>query len=301
MPGLTAEQRRRPARAPARADRTSSRPKRRRAPAPGALRRALRRALLALPAAAVLGGGAWLAASGAGARLGDEARAAAIGLSADAGLRLAEVYVEGRGWTRREDVLDALGVAVGDPILGIDPHAAREALASIPWVRAAEVERRLPDTLWVRLVERRPMALWQVDGRMSLIDDEGRVVTDRELHRFRELPLVVGAGADRHAKDLLVLLSAHPEIAARTAAAVRVGERRWDLRLRNGVTVRLPQAGTEAAMARLAAAEAAEPFLHRDIVAVDLRRDDRLVVQLTADAADRLRPPPPPPTRRNRS
>ncbi len=129
----------------------------------------------------------------------------------------------------------------GDPILGFSVSGARDRIESLSWVEHVAVERRLPGTIFVDLVERRPFGHLAKSGEFLLIDRDGQVVTNEDVAAFGALPLVVGASAPAHAADLLDLLEATPDIRDRVAAAVRVGERRWNLQLKNGITVMLPE------------------------------------------------------------
>jgi cell division protein FtsQ len=218
--------------------------------------------------------------------------AADIGLSA--GLELREVVIEGQRNTPSDLIRAALGAQRGDPMLGFSPEEARARLETIAWVEAAHVERRLPGTIYVKLTERTPFAIWQYQGRFAVIDRDGRVVATETLDAFGPLPLVVGAGADRHAAALHELLVAHRNILERTQAMVRVGERRWNLRLHNGTDVLLPEGQEAPALNRLAELQARHALLDRPLVAVDMRLPDRLVLR---------QPPAPehpaPPQRRN--
>ena len=252
---------------------------------PRGLRLALRWGLPPLALAALGAAGAWLAVTGEGARLAAGVGAEAVRLAAHAGLAVDHVLVHGRKRLAPGAIRRALGVRRGMPILAFDPQAAKARLESLPWVRAATVERRLPDTIYVRLAEREPLALWQKDGRFALIDREGVVITREGLGRYRALPLVVGAEAAAHAESLLELLRAHPVVNDEVAAAIRVSARRWDLKFRNGIVARLPENGAAAAVATLEALIARDRILEREIVGIDLRIPGRLVVRMAPDAA----------------
>ena len=194
------------------------------------------------------------------------------------GLRVARIEVQGRVKTPEPLLRAALGIAAGDPILGYSVDAARARIESIRWVQSATVERHLPDTIVVRLTERRPFAVWQHDGKFRLIDRDGQVVTDSDVADFAsQLPLVVGLGAPEAAASLLDALATQPAIQARVIAAVRVGERRWNLRLKNGIDVLLPEGAERQALARLAELQATHALLDRPLQAIDLRLPDRFV------------------------
>jgi cell division protein FtsQ len=203
--------------------------------------------------------------------------------SAELGFRVADIRVEGRATTDRDTILKALGARLGTPILAVDPVRAKQQLESLPWVRSALIERRLPDTIYVRLVEREPMALWQHGGKIELIDRTGAVIPVTRLDRFAKLPMVVGEDAARHAAALLAILSSEPDLAARVTAAVDVGGRRWNLRIDNSIDVLLPSDDPAAAWADLARLQRNDAILQRDVQAIDMRLPDRLVVRVTPE------------------
>ncbi len=202
-----------------------------------------------------------------------------------AGLTVQHIFVTGRGETSKSQVLSTIGLQSGQSILEFDPRAARRRLQDLSWVKTAQVERRLPDTIIVRLKERKALALWQHNGRHALIDMSGKIITRRNLGRFAHLPIVVGRRAPGTAAQLIEMLSRKPALFAQVQAAVLVGGRRWDIRLKNGIKVYLPEVETFAAWVRLAQLEAENRIFDRDVAAIDLRFPDRLVVRLTPAAA----------------
>jgi cell division protein FtsQ len=208
---------------------------------------------------------------------------AMLGVSADLGMSVRNVLVDGRSMTPPADILHVLDVARGTPILAIRPEEARNQLEALPWVRSATIERDLPDTLRIHLTEREPLALWQYHGKMALIDRDGVVVTTEDLGRFANLLLVVGENAPSHTVDLIALLDQEPDLMKRVSSAVWVGDRRWDVHLDNGIVVQLPETAPLAAWQRLARVETAENILGRNIDRIDMRLADRMVVRLIPD------------------
>jgi len=214
----------------------------------------------------------------------------AIAISAALGLVVTDIEVEGRETTDAATIMRALAADRGTPILAISPSRAKQQLESLPWVRSAAIERRLPHTLFVRLVERRPLAVWQHNGKQELIDRQGEVIPVKDLGPFAKLPTVVGDDAAPHAAKLLDMLAGEPELASRVTAAVRVDERRWNLRVDNAVDVLLPQDNTAQAWSRLAQLERSNNLLKREVKAVDLRLPDRLVLRVHAPPANEAAP-----------
>lgn len=200
-------------------------------------------------------------------------------LGAATNLRVQQIIIEGRNNTPEPLLNAALGVHKGDPMLGFSLEGARERIETLSWVEHVAVERRLPGTLVVSLTERRPFAIWQNQGKFVLIDRDGQIVANENVVAFGDLPLVVGLGAPQSATALLDALSALPALKSRMVAAVRVGERRWNLQLKNGIDVMLPEGAAPAALAKLMELETSESLLERPLAVVDMRLPDRLVVR----------------------
>jgi cell division protein FtsQ len=203
--------------------------------------------------------------------------------SGSLGLTVADITVEGRETTDRETILAALAAGPGTPILGISPIRAKAQLEGLPWVRTAVIERHLPGTIYVRLAERKPLALWQHSGKIQLIDREGAVIRVARLDRFAKLPMVVGEDAAGHAAKLFDMLASDPDLAMRVTAAIRVGDRRWNLRIDNAIDVLLPADETAYAWSELARLERSSAILKRDVQTIDLRLRDRLVLRVSSE------------------
>lgn len=206
-----------------------------------------------------------------------------------AGMTVQDVLVSGRAQAQADDVLAALDVARDSSMFAFSPQAARDRLVALEWIRDARVERRWPNTIVVHLDEHRPLALWQHKGRHVLIDRHGEVITRSGLGRFSHLPLVIGDDAPAHAAVLLDMLAQRPTLFARVEAAIRVGKRRWNIRLKDGIDVNLPEEGAQAAWAKLSELVSEHRILERDVAVIDLRLPDRLVVRMTPEAAKKRR------------
>ena len=194
--------------------------------------------------------------------------------------KLADVTVEGRDYVERSAILTALGAQRGDSLLGIDLQAARKRLEAIDWVASATVERRLPDTLYVTLKERRAVAIWQNGEEYTLIDRNGRTVRASRMPPGAEALLLLGGpGAPERVGELLLLLAYEPNVAKQLRAAVWVGQRRWNLVLTSGVEIWLPEEDAVAALQKLAKLDADSKLLSREFGVVDLRLPDKLYLR----------------------
>ena len=212
----------------------------------------------------------------AGARLSLMTQRALAG----SGLALEQVSVSGRAYTDRAALQSALRVERGMSILHFDLWEARQRIEKLDWVDHATIMRMLPDTLQITLTERRPIAIWQLSGDLMLIDGKGDVISGDHLAEFGNLLHVVGGGAATAAADLIGLMNAYPEIGSRVRAAIRVGGRRWNLRLDSGIDIKLPDQGEAAALELLTGLEKRHRLFARDVVEIDLRVPERLYLKL---------------------
>ena len=206
-------------------------------------------------------------------------------LANSVGFRITTVAINGRKQLTQDEVLAIGGVNGRSSLLFLDAETVRDKLKANPWIGEATVLKLYPGRLQINIVERSAFALWQRDGRLSVIADDGAVLEPYVTRRFTSLPLVVGKGAETRARDFLALLDRYPQVRAVTKAAIFVGERRWNLRLKDGLDIRLPENDVGKALAALSKLDQEDKLFSRDIVAVDMRLPDRLVVQLSDDAA----------------
>lgn len=196
-----------------------------------------------------------------------------------AGFVVQDVTVAGRHRTDRDALIAALGAAQGMPILDLSPAQAQQRIEALPWVAEARVARLLPDTLHIVLIERDPFAIWQQNNQLSLIDREGVAISGVDIGPYAALPIIAGEGAPEHAAEILDLLRAEPTLGKKVDAAVRVGDRRWNVRLTNGVTVALPEVNPGRAWAFLSDLQQDQNLLAREIDMIDLRQDRRITIK----------------------
>lgn len=229
---------------------------------------------------------AWGWKTGSFARAAEASRESVLATTAALGFEVREVFVVGRVQTPRAQLLKALGANRGSAILGVDLTAARQRILALPWVRDASVERVLPDTVVIRIIERKPVALWQRQGTFTLVDAAGETIAGADAAAFNTLLVIVGEGAPEHAVELRQMLAGEDTIGPRVKGAVWVGRRRWDLALEGGITVRLPDHDARGELHRLAVYQRVHRLLDRGVQTVDLRLADRVVIRRAPKASD---------------
>lgn len=204
------------------------------------------------------------------------------------GFHIADVEIEGRKILTDAEIMAALGYQPGQSLVFLDANAARERLLQNPLVLKATVRKLYPDKIAIDVTEREPFALWQRGDKIAVIGQDGTVIDGVQGSRFANLPLLVGQGADTAAKTILAALEPYPELRKDIYAVVRVGDRRWNLRLTNGMDVKLPEHGYAEAISAFVKLDKSSQLKDRDITEVDMRRPGTATVRLSDEAAAAL-------------
>jgi cell division protein FtsQ len=202
-----------------------------------------------------------------------------------AGFRIVSIALVGNHQISREEALAIAGITGTTSLVFLNVEEVRERLKRNPWIADATVLKLYPGALEIGIRERAAFALWQKDRRVSVISDDGTVLEPYVAPGMLRLPLVVGSGAQLKAREFLSLLDRHPALRDLVRAAILVGERRWNLRLNNGVDVMLPEARVPEAIEHLIQLERQKHLISRDIVAIDLRLPDRVTLRLSDGSA----------------
>lgn len=194
------------------------------------------------------------------------------------GVNLQKMRLIGVSEAASADIKKALVFERGQPIALMDLDKVRQDVEAVGWVRSAVVRRQLPDGLIITVTERPRLAVWQHEGKVTVIDDKGQIIPEANAHMFNDLPLIVGEGANEQAAHILELLQARPELLTRTEALVRVNTRRWDIRLKNGAIIKLPALDEDEALNRLDALIVQKRILDQGLAVIDLLDPNALVV-----------------------
>jgi cell division protein FtsQ len=201
------------------------------------------------------------------------------------GFGIEKVTISGLSQLSEREILGIAGVSPRVSLPFISAADIRGKLEAVALVRSASVRKLFPSELVINLTEREPFALWQKDGELFVVSGDGTMIDTMRDGRFASLPLVVGAGANARAAEYTAILDAAGPLRDRIRAGMLISGRRWNLKMNNGIDIRLPEQGATAAVARLARLEREQGLLEKDVLAVDLRMTDRVVVRLSEEAA----------------
>lgn len=237
--------------------------------------------------AATMASAAFLSASVVyGAIVGGHMPGVVKEVTARTGFAVEEVRITGNREVSEIDVFAQIGLDGWTSLIGFDAADARARILELPWVEQASVRKVYPAALEVRITEKVPFAIWQQGRQLTLIEEDGAPIAPLRGSRHKSLPLVVGYGAADRASSFVPQIRAIGDLGERVRGFVRVADRRWNLQLDNGLTIKLPEEGAEDALRELVALDGSHQILSRDLVAIDLRLPDRFVLRLGEEAAE---------------
>lgn len=201
------------------------------------------------------------------------------------GFGLEAITISGERELTEKEILRAAGIGPRNSLIFLDARRLRASLQTLPLVKEASISKLYPNRLLIEIEERRPFALWQKDGRVQVVAEDGTPIDSLHDGRFSDLPLVVGEGANERLSDYVALLEAAGDLRARIRAGIFVANRRWTLKMANGVEVALPELDPRGAIAQLAQLQRDARVLDKDIVSIDLRVKGRLFARVSDEAA----------------
>lgn len=196
------------------------------------------------------------------------------------GIELKHIKMEGHRVITKQQILQATGLDNNKrySLLGLSGDDIKENMEAIEFIKRVEVQKQFPDTILIRISERAPVAFWQHDGEVRLVDSEGVVLNTPKMKLFAGLPVMVGEDAVFHAKGLFDFLVSEPVLFKQVSAMSLVQDRRWDILLKNGIIVKLPEKAPEKAWATLAQLNQQHQLLDKPIKTIDLRVPDKLYI-----------------------
>ncbi len=228
----------------------------------------------------ILWAGSWFVLSNAHVTSLGWARSKVLNVTADIGFRVENIMVDGRRHSDADALMAVINVEEGDSLFSFDPYGAKEQIEKIGWIRSVVVQRRFPNTIYIHLDEREPFALWQTADGLSLIDVEGQVLSQNNLEQFKDLPMVKGEGADVQVKEILPILHAEDQMIAFIDHIELVDKRRWNLYLKQGIRIKLPEDDVGFALRHILQRHEEDGLLNNEtITGIDARYSGRLIVR----------------------
>lgn len=202
------------------------------------------------------------------------------GFTADLGFVVNDLTIEGQKYTTSDKISKIIKIKPGMPIFAVSLPALKVRLESINWIKYAVVERKLPDSLHIKVVERTPIALGQKNRKLYIIDDEGVIINDKNnIKDYLNLPIIIGDGAEIYANSLINTLKVEPELFKHITSIIRVSERRWNIRLDDKLEIKMPEENFEKSWQTVIKLYKKNELLDANISSLDLRIPNKIFVE----------------------
>jgi cell division protein FtsQ len=195
------------------------------------------------------------------------------------GANLDTVIIRGNKNLENNEVIECLDADVGTPVLSLDLKKIHSKLEGLKWVDHVSVRRSFPKTMEINIAEKEPIAIWQNDRRLSLIDIDGNIIVSDKIENFVNLLHVVGGNANIHAYSLKEELAKEKGILENVTAAVRFGDRRWNLILRQNITIKMPEKGFAEALQYVAKLNKKGKLFDQNYKMLDLRNAEKYFIE----------------------
>ncbi|NRB11248.1 MAG: FtsQ-type POTRA domain-containing protein [Rickettsiaceae bacterium] len=200
-------------------------------------------------------------------------------ISANHGFVIENVIIDGQQHTSSSDIVDAINASKGEAIFAVDIKKVKKRLEGNRWIKVAEVQRRLPNSLYITILEKEPIAIWQFQKKLYIIDREGKRISSKNIKKFKNLLHIVGEGANIYAATLIDDLAKHPTLASKVNVAVRYGQRRWNLNLEQNITVKMPADNFRKAYDYLYALNKKNKLFNQRYKIIDLRNPKKYYIE----------------------
>lgn len=207
------------------------------------------------------------------------------------GFHVDDIVISGRLHTQKSEILEALSIDRNSNILQLNLNELKEKIESLPWIHKAKLQRTyFPNILQVDIEEKEVKSIWQFENNFYPIDAEGDII-DSDYIPTSPLLLIIGEGAPKNIKDLMLSIQDDPEIFNRIKVANFISQRRWDIILdsiEDGITIKLPEDNIREAWQKLLYLNKTRGLLKRKLTIIDLRLENKVVVRLQQSEVDNL-------------
>ena len=196
------------------------------------------------------------------------------------GFALKSVYIQGRINTPKQQIINAITIKTGDSMFRVDTQDIKNKISKIGWINTVSVERRFPNTIYITVKEKKPVAIWQLNGTLSIIDKNGDVLSKNQLKKFSHLKILVGKNANKKVLDFMRIIAHDTTLSKMVSAGIWISKRRWNVVLLNRIEVKLPSVSPNLSWVKLGKYAKKKNLLTRDIKSIDLRITDKIFLKM---------------------
>ena len=169
-------------------------------------------------------------------------------------------------------------------ILNVNLHSIYNKIIQNSWVEETYVERILPDTIKIKVLEKKPIAIWQNQKGNKLITVNGDVISHANVNKFKNsFPIIKGEKSKENISTILKILETNKNFAKNIWSLTFINQRRWDLHFNQGLIVRLPSQDVIKAWQKIIKLQTNYNILNLRLTEIDLRNPEQILGKINFD------------------
>ena len=189
------------------------------------------------------------------------------------GMVLNDVYLSGRKYEKKENIIAILNINVGDSIFSLDIEMLRKRINSLAWVKDSKVNLKPLGQLDIVLFEYIPFGVLKDKEYHYLINNEGIKFKTIEYLEFSNLFRLYGEGVIIAIKELPPIIKKLEQLNLEITKIERVNSRRWNIFIKQGFYIKLPNMSPENSIDNLYPLNNID---YNNLYSIDLRIDNRI-------------------------
>ena len=200
------------------------------------------------------------------------------------GFRLQNISITGDNNLKKEDILNIINDKEYKTIFDVNLFKIHNNLLLNEWIETVKIERTLPSSIKIQIIEKKPVAIWQTKLGNKLITKDGSIISNVNATTFKNrLPIIIGEGANKNAFLILQILRKNPNLYNNVWSISYINKRRWNVHLKQGVIVLLPKKQIHAAWTKIDFLQRKYKILDIGLTEIDIRNQDQIFAKINFD------------------
>ena len=193
---------------------------------------------------------------------------------------LSALSIQGSSDSLNAEIREILGLDFPISSFDLDLEDLKNRVLSLPPVETVEVRLQGGGILQVKVKEKVPALLLKDDSGIHVLNKNGDYIRPLLSKDYlSRLPMITGEGAQKAAAKSFILFSTLYDKLDEVRGLVLVGGRRWNIVLKSGQVIMLPEKNSEQAVQKILILDKAEKILSRDIAVLDFRLPYRVTLR----------------------
>ena len=200
------------------------------------------------------------------------------------GFKIKNILISGTHNLSQDYLINIINTQNHINILNVNLHTIYNKIIQNSWVEETYVERILPDTIKIKVLEKKPIAIWQNQNGNKLITVNGDVIYHANINKFKNsFPIIKGEKSKENISSILKILETNKNFAKNIWSLTFINQRRWDLHFNQGLIVRLPSQDVIKAWQKIIKLQTNYNILNLRLTEIDLRNPEQILGRINFD------------------